>query len=310
MAEDEERPPKTRDDRSMRAFSKKHRVYVFREFVLSTYASSEYLQPNDVILDIAGGKGDLSYLLLNIDGYQSVVVDPRLTRTHIERSVEFLRRNPDECGLRAIPGLATHQPIAALMGILAAKEYRTAPPCHLRIFADSELIEALSDSLAGGDNTIGDGHRERWRNYWSRAFAKTEGFVTPTGKNDKNTSAPHENVNCINDADQALSILLRAKLVLGFHPDQATDFCFQLADLLNIPVCVVPCCVFPSEFPHRRFYCDVSYNELPVKRYQELLMFLQQQHSKLQTAVLDFPGTITAKNLVLYTMPPSSSAIR
>jgi hypothetical protein len=173
-----------------------------------------------------------------------------------------------------------------------------------------ELIEALRDCLACRDESNDDGYRERWRSYWSRALARTEGFVIPTGKNDIRPSASPENVNSISDADQALRMLLRAKLVLGFHPDQATDFCFQLSELLNIPVCVVPCCVFPSEFPHRRFYCDVSFNHLPVRRYHELLLFLQQRHPELQTAFLDFPGTVTAKNLVLYTNPPVSSAIR
>ena len=50
----------------------------------------------------------------------------------------------------------------------------------------------------------------------------------------------------------------RIKLVVGFHPDQATEPCIDLAMVLGVPFCVVPCCVFPSEFPDRRLRLSPS----------------------------------------------------
>ena len=40
---------------STRAKSRKTRVYVFREYLLQKY--NDYLKPDDIVLDVAGGKG-------------------------------------------------------------------------------------------------------------------------------------------------------------------------------------------------------------------------------------------------------------
>jgi hypothetical protein len=135
---------------SIRALSRKNRVHVMRTFLLETYLHNNnrgchYLNRGDIVLDVAGGKGDLSWLLKNIDGLDSIVVDPRVMSTHshilryatlpffvpqviyhvlfhivalaahFDRSIEFLGSNPDEAQRRAIPGLTTYQPLAALL---------------------------------------------------------------------------------------------------------------------------------------------------------------------------------------------------
>lgn len=70
--------------RSTRASSRKNRVDVFRDFLWKTYGTLTgtgcntcLLRKGAVILDVAGGKGDLSWLLMNADDVTSVVVDPR-----------------------------------------------------------------------------------------------------------------------------------------------------------------------------------------------------------------------------------------
>lgn len=45
-------------------------------------------------------------------------------------------------------------------------------------------------------------------------------------------------------------------LVLGMHPDEATDNIVDYAIRERIPFAVVPCCVFPHLFPGRRFTPD------------------------------------------------------
>jgi len=41
-------------------------------------------------------------------------------------------------------------------------------------------------------------------------------------------------------------------LAVGMHPDQATEPIIDAALALGKPFAVVPCCVFPDLFPHRR----------------------------------------------------------
>ena len=167
------------------------------------------------------------------------------------------------------------------------------------------------------------------------------------------------------EQEEILDILSsgRIKLVVGFHPDQATEPCIDLAMLLGVPFCVVPCCVFPSEFPDRRLRLspsvmqqqmqrsdgddrngnDDDYKQeeqlVPVRNYNQFLDYLRQKPTTItqssiisssssssssspgddeahittidsnstniiHTAYLNFPFTETAKNVVLYTLPP------
>lgn len=303
--------PTSGKDRSFRLYSKKHRVYVLREFLLETYG--DYLTAGDVVLDIAGGKGDLSWLLHNVDDLQSVVVDPRRTINHIDKSVAYLRMRPEECRKRAMAGLHTYQPIAALMPQLEAKDFRMQTPAHLRIFVDEDLVQALEEAVAvvavnatASVNKEQDCIMAKWGDYWERASRKTVGFITPTGKNDFSVDMEGDaasSENSIADARSALDLILRARLIVGFHPDQATDYCFKLAEILQVPVCVVPCCVFPSEFPHRRLFDEDADDERAVERYDDLIPYLLQENKNVRTATLAFPGTTTARRIAIYKLP-------
>ena len=109
-------------------------------------------------------------------------------------------------------------------------------------------------------------------------------------------SIPPEDSSTIIDPFKALNILLDTKLIVGFHPDQATGACIDLALLLDISYCVVPCCVFPSEFKDR-----LTPQGTRVRTYTELIAFLQTKDPiHMKTAELKFYGTHTARNIVLY----------
>jgi hypothetical protein len=109
---------------STRGWSSKKRVYVLREFLWDVYRDHLSSATTDsVILDVAGGKGDLSWLLENVDDLPSIVVDPRLPNNHLVKSVEWLRVNPEEATLRAAtPGDPDHQPLAKFMPKLKEKD--------------------------------------------------------------------------------------------------------------------------------------------------------------------------------------------
>ena len=112
--------------------------------------------------------------------------------------------------------------------------------------------------------------------------------------------APKKDQCCADDsldAAAALDLFLQARLIVGFHPDQATEACIDLARVLGIPWAVVPCCVFPSEFPLRRL------NEKRVRTFKELIEYLQNKVPEARVATLPFYETNTSKNLVLYTLP-------
>ena len=44
----------------------------------------------------------------------------------------------------------------------------------------------------------------------------------------------------------------KIELIIGMHPDQATESIVNMAIKYQKPFAVVPCCVFSQENPHRR----------------------------------------------------------
>lgn len=76
------------------------------------------------------------------------------------------------------------------------------------------------------------------------------------------------------------------------HPDQVTEAIVDAALLCDKPFAVVPCCVFPNLFPHRK-KADGSG---PVVSYEDLVKYLQAKHPSIKSCNLPFMG----RNVVLY----------
>ena len=286
---------------STRAKSRKNRVYEFRDFLLKTYGL-EYLRQG-VVLDVAGGKGDLSWLLQNVDQVESVVLDPRTTTSqHLIRSVEYLRTHPHEAELRSVPDLPTFQPLAKLVKRLPSA---LQVPQHLCIFVNQELVDAVARYRESGDF-------HAWCRYFTRAVAlgvQANPFLGYTCNMRTSEQGDHETLQSLSseevrDAKFALKTILNTCLVVGFHPDQAVDACLDLAGVLNVPFCVVPCCVFPKEFPHRRVYVADDQYEV-VRTYSQLIQYLSQK-APSDRAELDFFNSTTSRNSVLYSQPLTS----
>lgn len=273
---------------SNRAASRKARVYIFRDFVVKKYA--QHLEPGDVVLDVAGGKGDLSWLLRNVDGLDSVVVDPRITKkNHILKSIRYLKENPDQARERAIPGLPSFQPLAALLPKLEDRENFVSPR-NLRLLVNDDLVSAIKQYKL-------DKNKELWGKFWILATQKAL-EATPLGYREQALNEGQQ----IKGASDALETILSTKLILAFHPDQATDAAIDLARALKVPYCIVPCCVFPKEFPNRKLM-DGS----RVRTYSELINYLQDKHRlDICTEALSFHFSETSKNLALFSLPNSS----
>jgi hypothetical protein len=273
------------DAKFSRASSRKSRVFVLREFLWDAYGDLlSSARADGVIIDVAGGKGDLSWLLTNVDDLASVIVDPRLPKDHLVRSVEYLKSHPEEMHRRAVPGLPTYQPLAGLIPKLEEKN-AFAKPKHLRILVNQELVDAVRSARRGGD--------QQWDEFWVKATQKGEETHTQGYKEDFTFSE-----NQIVDPAEALETILNARLIVGFHPDQATDACIDLAVLLQVPYCVVPCCVYPSDFPDRR-----GPDGNRVRAYQELIEYLKDKDPRVRMCMLPFYETSTARNIALYTLP-------
>ena len=98
-----------------------------------------------------------------------------------------------------------------------------------------------------------------------------------------------------------------ARLVLGFHADQATEPCIDLALALKVPFAVVPCCVFAKVETPQSLENHAKSSRLG--RYSGFIDYLRRKHPAIRSAKLDFgliggfADSFKAKNDVLYMLP-------
>jgi hypothetical protein len=81
-------------------------------------------------------------------------------------------------------------------------------------------------------------------------------------------------------------------ILVGLHPDEATEPILKCANALEKPFCIVPCCVFPTLHPDRRKRDDTG-EERIVLSYDDLVTYLRQAGHGIVTQ-LPFEGRNTA----------------
>ncbi|CAK0825715.1 unnamed protein product [Prorocentrum cordatum] len=226
-----------------------------------------------VVLDVAGGKGDLSWLLRNADGIDAVVVDPRRTdHSKLERTALWYSRNPAAAAEQAVGGEASEGQCLAQLAL----QPPYAAPGHLRCHLDAGLLAALEQSEsdpAAWDSDV----------FWEAASARAlEEEERARGHHQPPPADAAAAGARVADAARARELLTSARLVVGFHPDQATEVsaaqlrsaqaCVDLALALGVPWVVCPCCVFAAEFPGRELDGQV------VHSYDAFLRYLRRKH--------------------------------
>mmetsp|Transcript_35048 Transcript_35048/g.88544 ORF Transcript_35048/g.88544 Transcript_35048/m.88544 type:complete len:171 (-) Transcript_35048:209-721(-) len=82
-------------------------------------------------------------------------------------------------------------------------------------------------------------------------------------------------------------------VVVGMHPDEATEDLVDEALKMQKPFAVVPCCVFYKTHPGR----EVDGQQ--VRSWEQFCDYLQRKDPRIQRAALPFSG----RNVVLYLNP-------
>jgi hypothetical protein len=105
----------------------------------------------------------------------------------------------------------------------------------------------------------------------------------------------NQSFNYMNDAVLS-NVASSPSLLLGLHPDQATDDCVDASLANKIPFAIVPCCVFPTMFPHRK-----QPSGEPVTTFTEYLDYLQAKDQRIRRSVIE--SMVGPNNIVLYMRP-------
>lgn len=263
---------------------RRHRVFALRTFILERFP--RVTTPGTVVLDVAGGKGDLSWLLWNGDGIDSVVCDPRVCdHSKLQGHALWCHANPVP---PATARCTTSDPMTKIKWCRWRDDSEAifSPPRHLRIHVDDALLSAYA------------GDEDEWPSFYESAIQRSV-QLEPSGHHQPRGHSP-DTGGTVMCAIEARKLLCSAQLIVGYHPDQATEACIDLALLLRVPFCVVPCCVFPSLFPERRLQ-----NGKQVKSYDDFISYLVLKYPKARVEKLPFEagghgGETAARSTVLY----------
>jgi hypothetical protein len=275
--------------RDLRKSPRRARVFDFRQFICQFLNDELHAGP---VLDVAGGRGDLAWLLTNVDNVEAIVVDPRVVdHTKLARTARWQHAHAE----RDLSSLEKEfGPQGPLRELCITPPYRNAR--HARVFLDEALIEALHGCHQRSDGHCAGVERpnpdpalpeddaswavpETWRLFWKAANARSEAMPSSGHHQPPRSECDAEASPCaerILDPAEAWRVFRKPGLIVAFHADEATEPCLDLALSLQCPFAIVPCCVFPSQFPERR------HDGQPVKSYATFCDYLQAKHPRIR----------------------------
>lgn len=99
-----------------------------------------------------------------------------------------------------------------------------------------------------------------------------------------------------------VQMVQECSLLVGLHPDQATEPILQLAKRFQKPFCILPCCVFPLQHPGRKVIRQDG-SHAPVLNYDDLVLYISQA-GRARTAALAFAG----RNIAVYRVTGTEQA--
>jgi hypothetical protein len=105
----------------------------------------------------------------------------------------------------------------------------------------------------------------------------------------KSGKEPFETLRVFFDSEGTIikKTTTRNPILIGLHPDEATEAIVDAAILHRCPFAVAPCCVFSRVFPNRR------YQGRPVRTHEQFCRYLQAKAPGIQRTSLSFGGRAT-----------------
>lgn len=273
-----------------------HKNSVFRIFLMQTYGMDYLNRQDSAIIDAAGGKGELAWELINLTGVnECVVVDPRpLNLGLVQSKWEKGLFEPKRTG----PVFSKWYPACEDGCKLRLSE----SPKHMRCFLDGKETLDFMNAISGETADVwyqSQLDRAKRISWTSKGLTQHEDGSCEEEDaidNEMTTSEADdtETTSEVESAQEARSLLKKCHLIVGLHCDQAAGEVVEFASALNIPWCIVPCCVYSETFSCRKLR-----NGTRVKSYDHLIEWLCERDDRAKVATLDIEG----KNKVVYTLP-------
>jgi len=299
------------------------RHQIFSNWLIETFGS-DYLSRGVGVLDVAGGAGGVAFELSFRHAVPCTVIDPReIKATSKQRRAMRCRARYYECVARKADASPTRGEVddagevddtssrseAPLSGGGAVKEWTAeasvGPPsaqtvCEAAAGFESEPsagalgeLDSRVDAGSGAETGTNLGPDEGALPPVSAALllaATEEGAAQHTllprqlcARFDRPFLTAHA------------ALWSRVSVVIGLHPDEATEPIVDFALAHRKPFVVLPCCVFPKSNTHRMLR-DGS----PVLSHEQFCVYLQEKHPSIRRTRLT---KMEGRNVLLYYIP-------
>ncbi|KAI8600578.1 hypothetical protein EDD21DRAFT_354420 [Dissophora ornata] len=259
----------------------RERALYFAHWLIKTF-TRDFLSSGAGVLDIAGGRGDLSWELQTRQGIRSTIVEPRSGKGMRKWQRKWLQKFMADNNRFVSPASAS----------------------ALAIMVETEEGDALEKmNVEDPEEQEPDGGKD---------FEGLGDFIPTTLTYALQATEPARMQSMLDDkflVDQQ-DLVDKASIMIGLHPDQATEPIVRAALKAGKPFAVIPCCVFGRENPHRRLPrapADFSEKEheaaakedvdgeddastRPVTSYDDFVTWLSTLHPEIETTWLNFEG--------------------
>ena len=253
----------------------------FRRFLVDTFGV-ETLRGGAGVLDVAGGAGTLSYELLHLNGVASTIADPRRPCFKRGRKVVSHRRRQSALGEAVAPSLRRYDtPLARPVG-------DGELPDWAEVWFGPWLWDGTAaPTEAGGSGLVGEATAVRPAELFAKDAREVDRWDRTRGGVGVESGAQPTPLGQAEVAQR----LAECSVVIGLHPDGATDAIVDFALAHGKPFALLPCCVYSKSFTKRRTALGG-----PVRNYEQLLDYLQDKDPAIQRVQLDFDG----RNIALF----------
>ena len=296
------------------------RAAVLRRFLIDTFGIEKL---REGVVDVAGGKGDLAFQLVNLNSVPATVMDPRnlqlrkfarcLTRGMYHRNRIFCTPKYVQEKFGGMPHSPRHLSLCL--------DYKLMTLLGVRFYPYSSYSRAMRkwkcpESMVKKD--LGEAFAQATEMRWTKKGLHEDGMdmeqfseflledngdeedleVNPdVGENVRANEACYDTLDGkpveIRDFDDVMHTLTSAGVIAGMHADQATEPIVDYALKSGKGFAVVCCCVYAKSFPGRK----LKESGDSVGSTEEFVRYLvEKDPSRVRTAKLDFEG----KNTVVY----------
>lgn len=258
--------------------AKAARAQVFAQWLLDSFGK-DTLNSGGGVIDVAGGRGELSFELAARCCVKCTLLEPRHAGKLSKTQRKYLSRQSKPILPRRVRAMLTRQgPVS--VGL-----------CSVSQTADgSEKLSA--PNISSPPSSAGHQLEDCAATIAAKAQSGDKKAAAAVGWNDLPASA-YANLDDVLDS---------AAIIVGLHPDQATEPIVRWATRKRISWAIVPCCVFAADAPDRRI--PQQPDGRLVESYDDFVEWLealgntaaQQESEKVQRCFLPFVG----KNQVLF----------